>query len=69
MCGLSYTLQVDALEREALAFAAAAATQGVRPWTILVEAREAFDAWLTGDETAELNDTQVMKRVLGLKGG
>jgi hypothetical protein len=66
---LSYTIQVDALERETLAFAGAFVAQGgVLEESPLVEARRSFDAWLLSDgDAAPPNDLMVMRRALGLK--
>lgn len=73
MCALSYTLQLDEIERETLALVGpitAARIQGADvEIPTLAGAREHFNAWLLSDEGGDDSDNAVMLRALGLGKG
>jgi hypothetical protein len=71
---LSYTLQLDAIERETLAVVGAIATAKIQGADIdvptLAEARTHFNTWLlSDDDDGDDSDDAVLKRALGLRKG
>jgi hypothetical protein len=73
VCGLSYALQLDAIERETLALigvVGAARAQGADvDIPTLAEAKAHFDEWLLGDLDGTDDDEKTLKSALGLSIG